>query len=360
MRKIGRGCWLLSAVLTAGSVVGCGDDLDQDLPDQSDVLSKGDLLVAIPRDTSAADVAKRTAEMTRFGVGTSVLTKKQLRAGPPTDFYLAIRKSALEQKWFWSVYLKELQPFGPSPQTLGTRVVRFRIQNDKLFVFDADDRKATSDVFSPDLIIDAFPIVNAGTFNSLPGSGGYVLIDPSAGLNRFGALADVFGNASYGAPAKLETELSFVQDFRAASDGGSFEQTFTAYADQPIGTSGDVDNNDYRIAATVGVSLRRYSETPSYVEVPAPYNDHYFLADPINVKNTGTVKTLAAHWGFHPGMQPIKWVIGREINNIAADPSLNGRGPLRRDEARYRVVERRVRIPGVHGAARVAQRLVRR
>ncbi len=289
------------------------------------MLSNDDLLVAIPKDTAAVDVAKRSAEVRRLGLGTSALTKAStLRSGPSTDFYLAIRKSSLEQKWFWSVYLKELQPFGPSPGTLGTRVVRFKVQNDKLYVFDADDRKATSDVFSPDLIIDAFPIVSSGSFNSLPGSGGYVLFDPAAGMNRFGALADLYGNSAYGAPAKLQTELSFVQGFRPASDGGSFEQTFTAYADQPIGIPGDVDNNDYRIAATVGVSLRKYTETPQYTEVPAPFQDHYFTADPILVPNTGTAKILASHWGFHPGMQPIKWVIGREINDIAADPSLGG------------------------------------
>ncbi len=324
MQKLGRGRWLLSAVLAAGSLVGCASDGEQDLPEQSDVLSKGDVLVAIPREVSSVEIVQRTAEVQRLGIGTNPLTKAQLRPGPPTDFYLAIRKSALEQKWFWSVYLKDLQPGGPSPGTLGTRVVRFRIQNDKLYVFDADDRKATSDVFSPDLIIDSFPIVNAGTFNSLPGSGGYVLIDPSAGLNRFSALADAYGDSTFGAPIKLETELSFVQGFRPAADGGSFEQTFTAYTDQPIGAPDDVENNDYRIAATVGVSLRQYTESPTYVQVPAPENDHYFLAPPINVRNTGEVKTLASHWGFHPGMQPIKWVIGREINAIAANPDLGG------------------------------------
>ncbi|NVB79702.1 MAG: hypothetical protein HOV81_15000 [Kofleriaceae bacterium] len=263
--------------------------------------------------------------MRRLGLGTSALTKEtKLRSGPSADFYLAIRKNSLEQKWFWSVYLKELQPFGPSPGTLGTRVVRFKVQNDKLYVFDADDRRATSDVFSPDLIIDAFPIVSSGAFNALPGSGGYVLFDPAAGMNRYGALADLFAAGWVGTPVKLQTELSFVQGFRPATDGGSFEQTFTAYADQPIGIPGDVDNNDYRVAATVGVSLRKYTETPSYVEVPAPFQDHYFTADPILVPNTGTAKILASHWGFYPGMQPIKWVIGREINDIAADPSLGG------------------------------------
>ncbi len=42
------------------------------------------------------------------------------------------------------------------------------------------------------------------------------------------------------------------------------------------------------------------------------------------MKNTGQVKQLAAHWGIQPGMQPIKWVIGTPINELAADPSLGG------------------------------------
>ena len=305
------GGWLFSA---ATVLVGCATASDPIVPPEEDVLSHDHLLVPIPKNVDADEVAQRTSELARRGV----------RAAPNSggDFYLAIRKNTLSERWFWSVYLKELQPFGPSPSTLGTRVVRFRVQNDKLYVFDADDRRATSDIFSPDLIIDAFPIVESNHFHKLPGSGGYVLIDPAAGLNRFGALADVVGGGF--APVKLETELSFVQAFKAASDGGSFEQIFTAYGDQPIGIPGDVDNNDYRIAATVGVNLRRYSETPGFAQVAAPPQDHYFLSDPINVKNTGEVKQLAVHWGFKPGMQPVKWVIGPAINDIAADPALGG------------------------------------
>jgi len=293
-------------------LAGCASTGDPVAPVDDDVLAHDDLLVAIPRNVDAEEVAQRTNQMQRVGV---YIAPQQGNG----DFYLAIRKSALQERWFWSVYLKELQPFGPNPSTLGTRVVRFRVQNDKLYVFDADDRRATSDIFNPDLIIDAFPLVHSNHFNALPGSGGYLLIDPAAGRNRFGALADSAGSA-----VKLETELSFVQGFKAASDGGSFEQIFTAYGDQPIGIPGDVDNNDYRIAATVGVNLRRYSETPGFAQVLAPPQDHYFLSDPINVPNSGGAKQLAVHWGFHPGMQPIKWVIGPAIQDIAADPSLGG------------------------------------
>lgn len=162
-------CWL-STIVAVGALVGCASDSPEI---SSDVLAGEDLLVPIPRELDDEAAMKRS----------EIAGKSELRHGnsQSTSFYLAVRRSALEQKWFWSVYLKELQPYGPSPRTLGTKVVRFRIQNDKLFVFDADDRRATSDVFHPDLIIDAFPIVDDVPFHSLPGSGNYVLIDPGAG-----------------------------------------------------------------------------------------------------------------------------------------------------------------------------------
>lgn len=291
----------------------CGDD-DPVGPVGEDVLAHDDLLVAIPRTVDGAELQERTNQLQRVA--------PYLAPQGSRDFYLAIRKSALSERWFWSVYLKELQPFGPSPGTLGTKVVRFRVQNDKLYVFDADDRRATSDVFNPDLIIDAFPIVESDHFHSLPGSSSYLLIDPAAGRNRFSAVADWFGGGGGG--VKLETELSYLQNFRSANDGGSFEQIITAYSDQPIGIPGDVENNDYRVAATLGVNLRRYRETPGFQQVPAPFESHYFLTDPILVPNTGTSKQLAVHWAFKPGMQPIKWVVGSQINDLAQDPGLGG------------------------------------
>lgn len=68
------------------------------------------------------------------------------------SFYLAIRKSELGQRWFLSAYLKQISPgavFYGAASTLGTRVVSFNEQNGKLFVFDVDERKTTSDIFDP-------------------------------------------------------------------------------------------------------------------------------------------------------------------------------------------------------------------
>jgi hypothetical protein len=283
----------LAAALALGTVAGCGSDPDPVAPPASEILAHDDLLVSIPREIDEDN-----------------------------DFYLAVRKSALDDRWFWSVYLKDLQPFGPLPITLGTKVVRFREQNDKLYVFDADDRRATSDVFSPELIIDAFPIVHSDHFHSLPGSGGYVLFDPAAGQNRFDALSDFFGSDP--GPIKFAVELAFVQAFRPASDGGSFEQIVTGYTDVAIGGPGNIDPNDFRATATLGVSLRRYFETPSYHRVAAPPKSFYFLGEPANIPNTGERVQVAEHWGIAPGMTPIKWLIGPEINKIAANPAFGG------------------------------------
>ena len=90
---------------------------------------------------------------------------------------------------------------------------------------DVDNRRATSDVFSPELILDAFPIVSDDRFDALPGA------------------SDCF------------------------DDGCSFEQIITAYSDVPLGQPEDVEENDYRIAATLGISLREYEEGASYERV---------------------------------------------------------------------------------------------
>jgi len=301
------------ALLVTG-YVGCASEAGPLAQPASDVLLHDDVLVAIPRELDAAALAQR-AVSTEAGV---------LRADAHHDeFYLAVRRGALADRWFWSTYLRNMSPFAQfAPASLGTRVIRFREQNDKLFVFDADNRRATSDVFDPDLIFDAFPIVHSEHFNGLPGSGDYILIDPSGGLNRFSALSDFFG--SNPGPVKFTTELSFAQAFRAAADGGSFEQIVTGYTDLDIGIPDDPDPNEYRMAATLGVTLRRYVESATYHQVAEPPVAFYFLSDPANVPNTGELSQTPVHWAIAPGMTPIKWLIGPEINQFSADPALGG------------------------------------
>jgi hypothetical protein len=306
MRQTFASVWFATSVAFA-AVAGCAT---AEAPSES--LLTGDSVVAVPKDVDASAIAARNA----------VLQAHSASSSANEDFYLAIRRNTLGDRWFLSVYLKELAPFGPNPSTLGTKVVRFREQNGKLFVFDADDRRATSDVFSPDLIIDAYPIVETSKFNSLPGSGSYVLIDPSAGTNRFSALSDLF--ATTPGPVRLETELSFVQSFKRSDDGASFEQIITTYADDPIGGDGDVETNEFRLAATLGISLRTYAESASFVPVATPDVPHFFLSDPAVVPNTGTVTSSPVHWAVKRGMKPIKWLISPVLAQLAADPALDG------------------------------------
>ena len=296
-----------AAALAGAAVAGCAT------ADQSnESLLTGDAVVAIPRDVDASVLASRSAALQTF---------KASGGDRNEDFFLAVRRNTLDQPWFLSVYLKELSPFGPNPATLGTKVVRFREQNGKLFVFEADNRLATSDVFSPDLIIDAYPIVDSNHFNAMPGSGSYILIDPAAGQNHFSALADLFAG---GQPVRLATELSFVQAFKRFDDGASFEQIITTYADQPIGDPGDVELNEFRLAATLGISLRRYAESPEFAPVAAPPRSHFFLSDPVNVPNTGEIAQFPVHWAFARGKAPVKWLISPVLAQIQADPAFGG------------------------------------
>jgi hypothetical protein len=62
----------------------------------------------------------------------------------PQSFYLAINKRELGQRWSLSAYVKQYHPdnvnYGAAA-SLGVRVVTFRVQNGKLFVFDASDHR---------------------------------------------------------------------------------------------------------------------------------------------------------------------------------------------------------------------------
>lgn len=308
---------LLSAALATPllSLPACGDDhvVDTGDPDAPDLLAGADF-VAIPREVSRTEAAARQRQLEEAGTPSS-----RLRAAPPsTGFYLAIKKTSLSERWFLSAFLQQWFPgqvsFGAAT-SLGTRVVSFKIQNDKLFVFDADDRHTSSDVFDPDVLVEAYPLVAAPP---LPGANQYVFIDPAAGLNRFDLLSDAFGMSW--APVRFETELSFMQNFRQISDGATFEQVFTGYADQPI-VDDPIEYNTFRGSGTLGIALRRYQEGAHYQEVALPPQEHYFRSDPKLVPGTGQVVQTAAHWDIHPGMQPIEWVISPALAELDASPA---------------------------------------
>lgn len=308
---------MLSAVLATPllSLPACGDNVvvDSGDPDAPDLRSGADF-VAIPREVTRTEAALRQRQLEEAGTPAT-----RLRAAPPnTSFYLAIKKSSLSDRWFLSAFLQQWFPgqvsFGAA-SSLGTRIVSFKIQNDKLFMFDADDRHTNSSVFDPDVLVDAYPLVEAPP---IPGAHQYIFVDPAAGLNRFDMLSDAFGYRGY--EVRFETELSFMQNFRQVSDGATFERVFTGYAEQPI-VDDPIETNVYRGSGTLGLALRKYKEGTHYQEVELPWQEHFFRSDPKIVPGTGEIKQTAAHWDIHPGMQPIEWVISPALVELDNSPA---------------------------------------
>jgi hypothetical protein len=205
--------------------------------------------------------------------------------------------------------------------------VTYREQNDKLYVFDASESYGLGPVFNPEVVIEAYPIVHSyDPFDSLPGSAAYVLIDPSAGLNKFDVVSDAWAPAGYDTPVKFETELSFLQRFKRLADGVQYQQVFTGYADRPDadGTGDPTQQNTFEISGTLTISLRKYKEGAGFVAQPAaPMGEFFFKTQARHNSTTGDLEAFATRWNIHPGMQPIKWKISRELPAyIAAHPEL--------------------------------------
>jgi len=246
-------------------------------------------------------------------------------AAPPTDeqsFYLAVNRAELGQRWFLSAYLKQYYPGavqGGAARSLGTRVVSFRVQNGKLFVFDASDTKTTSDLFDPQVLVDAYPIIDSySPFNQLSNADQYVLIDPSAGLNDFNAVSD---DASFG-EVRFEVNLAFAQHFRTTGDGVTFEQVFTGYANVPI--AGQDTSNAFSGSGTLALGLRRYSEGVGYVPSALPPTELYFRSDSMIIPNTGASAQVAVKWNVGADKKPIRWLIDPALVTAAAEPAFAG------------------------------------
>ena len=179
------------------------------------------------------------------GIGDRLQMASALRHAPRgmteeggRSFYLAIRRDQLARSWFLSAYLKHHLPGaaveGAAASSLGVRVVSFRLADGRLYVFDVDNRKRSSDLFDPELLLEAFPVVTGyPAFENLDGADRYVLIDPAAGLNRFGVETDSGLLANGG---RFTIELAIAQRFRSIDDGITFEKLFTGYADRPSST----------------------------------------------------------------------------------------------------------------------------
>ena len=237
-----------------------------------------------------------------------------------SSFYIAINKSELGKKYFLSAYLTQYFPGAVSygaARSLGTRVVSFKVQNGKLFVFDAADGKKDSNTFDPSLIVDAYPILT----NVLTGStaANFVVFDPSQGINQFGLLSDAFAGGS--APAKFNIELSYLQRYRKIADGVTFEQVFTGYSDQgdPNSWMGG-ENNAFRGSGTLGIALRKYTEGAGFTPAPVYDSPFFFMGDTQLVPNSGQLTANSIHWNVKPGMKPIQWKISDKILNAQKDP----------------------------------------
>jgi hypothetical protein len=248
----------------------------------------------------------------------------------PESFYLALRKSDLGQRYFLSAWLKRQYPesvFGAAARSLGTRVVSFRVQNGKLFMFDVDDTKVRSEEFVPEVLLEAWPIVtHHAAFNQLPGAKDYLLVDPSTGLDRVGGIdaltsqyTDVFTQ-----------ELSYAQRFQALPDGMSFDKLFSGRAMDAVARLISEDEgwpalDAFRVSGTLGLSLRRYQEGAGYTTTPMPPVDHYFGSAPKLVPNTGGMtERVATKWNIRPGMQPIPWVVTDSILQLQKEPRFQG------------------------------------
>jgi hypothetical protein len=287
--------------------------------------------------TQSGDEAPSFISVARSSVapaGDMAIIRSKLVFAPPGDvdpsqsFYLAINRRELNQRWFLSAYLKQFSPdavLGGAAESLGTRVVSFRIQNGRLFVFDVDDRKQTSDTFQQDQVIDAYPIVDGSGLPARLRRDDYVVIDPAAGLNRFGVVGDAFGSGQIGFN-RFIVELAFSQHFRLLADGVAFEQAFTGYTDQPIPRYDLIDPNFFRASGVLGLAVRRYHEGEGYVPTPLPPQTHYFTSPPSLVPNAGFAEEVAAKWNIHPGMTPIRWLISPEVLVAQTDPAVQAAG----------------------------------
>ena len=315
IRSVGTQLMAAAAVILAA---GCGNSTDPTAaspagPPPAGVkqASLDGMFVPVARPTPAASTRSARA------------AGNQDASADSQDFYLAIRRDTLGERWFLSAFMKQYFPgavLGGAAVSLGTRVVSFKVQNGKLAVFDADDRRHQSDIFDPEILVESYPVVTGyAPFEYLPGSSDYVLIDPSAGMNRFALVGDDYTLGF----AQLAIELTYLQNFRALDDGVQYEMVFTGYSGEPL-TDDELDYNPFRVSGTMNVALRQYAESPGFDIKPMPATSHYFEGEPLQVKNTGELVRPAARWNIQPGMKPIKWMLSDSVARLAAEERFEG------------------------------------
>jgi hypothetical protein len=308
-------CAPLAAVLLLAA---CSSESPPDLP--PDLLATDSEFIAVPRTPdNQAESARQS------GSAPAVIAQTGSQ-----NFYLAIRKDSLGARWFLSAYTKQWFPGdvlqGLADFTLGTRVVSFRAQNDKLFLFDASNQFKASAVEDPTLVLEAWPIVHSAAFDSLPNADRYVLVDPSAGLNQFGVTGDLFADpvlSAWGA-VPLDVGLAFLQNFRKLSDGATFEEVFTGQSDWGYGL--------LSVWGTLGVTLRRYAEGAGFEPAQDPGVPYYFTSDRRLIpETTEAVEANPIKFNVHPGMTPIEVQVGEGAFRAQADfPNVDVLGAFER------------------------------
>ncbi|WP_342377970.1 zinc-dependent metalloprotease [Myxococcus stipitatus] len=269
-------------------------------------LVLGEDLVEVPRGALSAEHAELRSKVGGVGDG-------------ERSFYLAIRRSELSQRWFWSATLRHFFPDGADsamPRFLRTEVIRMREYNGRLFFLDARDGRVLGGNEKPDIPLEAYSIVtDYAPFNRLPGSDQYVLIDPVAGLGRLGVVGDRnFAGASF------EMEHRFAQRFRRFSQGVMFEEVFAGRLSIPVDRDMYAEYSLTRFVGTVVVSLSRYQEGVGYTRTPPPERPYYFINTGRLVPTTGERQREVVKWNIHRGMQPIRWYVTRNLLELKKDP----------------------------------------
>jgi hypothetical protein len=223
------------------------------------------------------------------------------------DFYLAINKKELGQRWFLSSFLRQ-SDFGEHSWSMGTDVVSFKVQNGKLFIFRAEKDLAPSEAIQPEFIIEAYPLVSGvETFEKIGNASDYVLFDPAAGLNRFTVLGENEFN--------ININLVFSQKFRSISDGVTFEQVWS-------GTFTEAGKPPEKLAGTLALAMRRYAEGEGFKPMPLPKTPFFFNSTPRVVQDQGTKTAYAIKWNVRAGGKPIQWVISGLAEKIRSQPHL--------------------------------------
>ena len=296
-------------------------------PQEDSALTELDVnapFVMVPRPVSAETKAMRQRQLH--------ISAAVDQVGLGDDFYLAINKKELgtATKWFMSSYLRQNYPAGVynnAAISLGTRVVSFKLQNGRLYVFDTDSTKKTSDFFDPELLVDAYPQVAYAPFDRLPGSSQFVVFDPANGMNRFAVVGDAYAGGTNA--DRVKVDLSYMQKYREtdAKDGITYEQVFAGYGEKADpNNEGLGEDNLFRVAGTLGMSIRRYAETSGFKSsgvYQIDGQDLFFRAKDRLIPDQAAFAISSVKWGLS-AMKPVEFVVSDTIDKIQADPRFAG------------------------------------